>query len=270
MKGPYLLVLCLVSGLRAHGVPPTSSDDSSSSQSVLGDPTGPCPDYSSYAYEKHEPLSKGRFKLAYQRPAPRCRKFPLAEVEETIAAMKRTIRDPDLFRLFENCFPNTLDTAIAWKGLADKANGTDEDQEVPPSPEPSSSHTTTTNPPPSSPTSPRATSMPCGSATAPTNSRPTALSSAPTPPPPPSPPSSVAPLTSNPGTFFPPLTATPSTPPPNLPSSPPLPSPSPPPPPTSLVCNTRPSTPSFLSPEDMARAPQALSPRGRTTPIRLS
>lgn len=132
MKGPYLLVLSLVPGLSAHGVPPTSSDDSSSSQSVLGDPTGPCPDYSSYAYEKHEPLSKGRFKLAYQRPAPRCRKFPLAEVEETIAAMKRTIRDPDLFRLFENCFPNTLDTAITWKGLADKANGTDEDQEVRP------------------------------------------------------------------------------------------------------------------------------------------
>ena len=136
MKGPYLLVLSLVPGLGAHGVPPTFS-----SQSVLGDPTGPCPDYSSYAYDKHEPLSKGRFKLAYQRPAPRCRKFPLAEVDETIAAMKRTIRDPDLFRLFENCFPNTLDTAITWKGLAEKASATDPDEEAP-SPPPYLPHTT--------------------------------------------------------------------------------------------------------------------------------
>ncbi|KAK0743771.1 hypothetical protein B0T18DRAFT_439543 [Schizothecium vesticola] len=117
MKGPYLVLLSLVPRLGAHG-------------SVLGDPTGPCPDYSSYAYEKHEPLSKGRFQLAYQRPAPRCRKFPLAEVDETIATMKRTIRDPDLFRLFENCFPNTLDTAITWKGLAAKASETDEDEEL--------------------------------------------------------------------------------------------------------------------------------------------
>ena len=37
--------------------------------------------------------------------------------------MKGLVKDPDLFRLFENCFPNTLDTAITWKGLA---NNTDE------------------------------------------------------------------------------------------------------------------------------------------------
>ncbi|KAK0628850.1 hypothetical protein B0T17DRAFT_489078 [Bombardia bombarda] len=79
-----------------------------------------CPDYSSYSYQRHPPFSTGRFELSYQRPDPACRKFNLTEVEETIVSMKETIKDPDLFRLFENCFPNTLDTAIAWKGSAQK------------------------------------------------------------------------------------------------------------------------------------------------------
>jgi meiotically up-regulated gene 157 (Mug157) protein len=83
-----------------------------------------CADYSIYAGERHEPLSGGRYKLPFQRPPPECRTFASAAVEAKIAEVKKVIKDPDLQRLFENTYPNTLDTAIKWHGTR---NGTDED-----------------------------------------------------------------------------------------------------------------------------------------------
>jgi len=77
-----------------------------------------CPDYSTYSYAAHFPKTGGKYNLPYQRPSPECRKFNVSEVEDTIMSMKKLVKDPDLFRLFENCFPNTLDTAVTWKGLA--------------------------------------------------------------------------------------------------------------------------------------------------------
>ena len=77
-----------------------------------------CPDYANYASQPHPPYSSGQYKLSYQRPTPNCRTFSLPEVESTIARLNTTIKDPDLFRLFENSFPNTLDTAVKWKGYA--------------------------------------------------------------------------------------------------------------------------------------------------------
>jgi hypothetical protein len=77
-----------------------------------------CPEYLEYAREVHEPLSSGQYKLAYQRPSKECRTFTSPDVEDTITRMEGVIKDPDLYRLFQNAYPNTLDTAIRWKGYA--------------------------------------------------------------------------------------------------------------------------------------------------------
>jgi meiotically up-regulated gene 157 (Mug157) protein len=50
--------------------------------------------------------------LPQARPALGARHFRSAAVESTIAAVKRQIADPALAILFENCFPNTLDTTV--------------------------------------------------------------------------------------------------------------------------------------------------------------
>ena len=84
-----------------------------------------CPEYTEYSQTTHAPVSSGVFHLAYQRPATECRTFISPVVEDTITRLNNTITDPDLFRLFENAYPNTLDTAIKWKGYA--ANDTDEE-----------------------------------------------------------------------------------------------------------------------------------------------
>ncbi|RYP68041.1 hypothetical protein DL771_006882 [Monosporascus sp. 5C6A] len=84
-----------------------------------------CPNYGSYSMVRNEPLSSGAYRLAYQRPSPECRTFNSSGVEDAIGRMKDEIYDPDLFRLFENTFPNTLDTAVKWRGFA--ANNSDEE-----------------------------------------------------------------------------------------------------------------------------------------------
>ena len=47
-----------------------------------------------------------------KRPAPENRKFTSKAVEKTIASVKSKINDPKLRWMFENCFPNTLDTTV--------------------------------------------------------------------------------------------------------------------------------------------------------------
>ena len=59
------------------------------------------------------------------RPDPACRTFNSSDVESIITQMQSVITDPDLYRLFQNSYPNTLDTAIKWKGYA--ANNSEEE-----------------------------------------------------------------------------------------------------------------------------------------------
>ena len=91
---------------------------------VVGVTVAQCPIYADFVNTRHEPFSTGRFNLPYQRPIPQCRTFRSPEVEDAIARLEATIADPDLFRIFENAFPNTLDTTVKWRGFAE---GTDEE-----------------------------------------------------------------------------------------------------------------------------------------------
>jgi len=49
-----------------------------------------------------------------KRPKPAERKFTSTAIENTIARIKTGIKDPEIAWLFENCYPNTLDTTVNY------------------------------------------------------------------------------------------------------------------------------------------------------------
>ncbi|KAI9037844.1 uncharacterized protein KD926_011547 [Aspergillus affinis] len=60
------------------------------------------------------PYSEGPLKLPFQRPATECRTFSSPAVEQVIEDVTSRMKDKDLARLFQNAFPNTLDTTVRW------------------------------------------------------------------------------------------------------------------------------------------------------------
>lgn len=60
------------------------------------------------------PLSEGPLSLPYQRPSSHCRTFTSSSVEKVIEDVTSRMEDKDLSRIFENAFPNTLDTTVRW------------------------------------------------------------------------------------------------------------------------------------------------------------
>ncbi|RIA98025.1 Glycoside Hydrolase Family 125 protein [Glomus cerebriforme] len=53
-------------------------------------------------------------KFPYARPKEPKRKFVSPIIEKVIENITLNMKDKDLARLFENCWPNTLDTTVAW------------------------------------------------------------------------------------------------------------------------------------------------------------
>ena len=52
--------------------------------------------------------------LPFQRPSQPCRTFTSPLVEKVINDVTSRMEDKDLARIFENAFPNTLDTTVKW------------------------------------------------------------------------------------------------------------------------------------------------------------
>jgi meiotically up-regulated gene 157 (Mug157) protein len=55
-----------------------------------------------------------------KRPDPKDRKFVSLSVEDTIARVRKKIGDPKMAWMFENCFPNTLDTTVHFRMIDGK------------------------------------------------------------------------------------------------------------------------------------------------------
>ncbi len=64
------------------------------------------------------PASQQNF--ATKRPAADKRNFSSAAVEKTIAETKAQLKHPKLAWMFENCYPNTLDTTVEYRKKAGK------------------------------------------------------------------------------------------------------------------------------------------------------
>ncbi|KAK4105778.1 glycoside hydrolase family 125 protein [Parathielavia hyrcaniae] len=99
---------------------PTTTTAAAESAVPTPAPTVQCLGFEELQRQKPGPPSEGRRKFPYVRPPPECRKFRLPALEALLERMEKVIRDPDLFRLFENSYPNTLDTMIKWRGYAKK------------------------------------------------------------------------------------------------------------------------------------------------------
>ena len=53
-------------------------------------------------------------KLPFQRPAPQCRTFESPLVDQIVRDFNTRMKDKDVARIFENAFPNTVDTTVRW------------------------------------------------------------------------------------------------------------------------------------------------------------
>nr|GAT45504.1 predicted protein [Mycena chlorophos] len=73
-----------------------------------------CMSFAQYSKRPQGNSSTGPLALPYMRPDVGCRTFNSSAVETLIDHLVGRMKDPDLARLFQNTYPNTLDTTIKW------------------------------------------------------------------------------------------------------------------------------------------------------------
>jgi meiotically up-regulated gene 157 (Mug157) protein len=56
---------------------------------------------------------KKKVRILKERPSPEERKYVSPVIEDKISQIKANITDPNTAKLFENSFPNTLDTTVS-------------------------------------------------------------------------------------------------------------------------------------------------------------
>ncbi|WEW61195.1 hypothetical protein PRK78_006685 [Emydomyces testavorans] len=110
MKLSFQLIALLTAAICGHVV----SEEQATWEDELEDLMEACPDYTEYAAERHPPYSEGPLRLPFQRPAEICRTFSSPYVEKVIEDITSRMVDKDLARIFQNAFPNTLDTTVRW------------------------------------------------------------------------------------------------------------------------------------------------------------
>ena len=71
-------------------------------------------------FQNTKAFPTGAKEFISKRPVLADRKFTSEAVEATITAVKKQIADPELAWLFENCFPNTLDTTVDFEMIDGK------------------------------------------------------------------------------------------------------------------------------------------------------
>lgn len=112
------------------GYPATPAGADGELQNAIPTPKPECPPFEKHMRKKPGPPSTGSRQFPLVRPPPECRTYPVPAVDDYIAKMETSIKDPDLYRLFQNSFPNTLDTMVKWHGYAKDADGNSTTEEL--------------------------------------------------------------------------------------------------------------------------------------------
>ncbi|MFZ4462601.1 MAG: glycoside hydrolase family 125 protein [Bacteroidales bacterium] len=82
--------------------------------SLVPEKTTPVSSNPAFPHPLVEPQKSADGSFISNRPAPEKRKFTSKAVEETIQKVKASMADKELAWMFENCFPNTLDTTVTF------------------------------------------------------------------------------------------------------------------------------------------------------------